>query len=264
MLRQATFRQSEFQQGQDLEHFFTLAFDYAEKAPSQNVLDYAVKRTMSVKVYHKNWYRYETYLLKACRANQTTIPAVVQIFASYNALNYPLEKQRISKLICDLIRRSAPIGSHSEVAWSLFLAKALKIRLSAADVTPILEIESAACALILLDLRSLGLIDGVIDTSFWQQSMNADGLQSNNWLLAYEANIKGWLHVPAPNFVDSHPFFSTLKKYGVSFYDVKKNVKHIKSRKPKILPAINAQLQGLADITLTKISARFLDMSMAE
>lgn len=263
MLRQARFRKIAFDQAQDIEHFFALVFDYARDNPTQNVLDFAIKRTMSAKVHPDNWHRYETYLLKAVRANSTTLPAVVQIFASYNAMNYPLGTGRIAKLIRDLVRRFAPTGGHAEVAWALFLAKALKVHLKAADLGPVLGLESSVCALITLDLRSVGLITEALDTSIWQQSMNDAGLQSSNWLLSYEANIKGWLPFGEANYVDAHPYFGVLKKYGISFYDVKKNVKHIKARKPKGVSPALAQYLAPTKPNPFEIAAQLLGMSMA-
>lgn len=263
MLREATFRAGSIYQGQDIEHFFALAFDYARSNPAQNVLDFAVKRTMSVKVHHDNWPRYETYLLKACRSNPTTIPAVVQILASYNVMAYPLGRDRLAKLVRDLIRRCSPTGSHSEVAWALFLAKALKIPLKAIDIAPVTALESSVCALIALDLRSLGLISGAVDTSLWQHSMNNAGLTSSNWLLSYEANLKNWLPSAAPNYIDTHPYFGALKKHGVSFYDVKKNVKHIKARKPKPVSTALAQYLATPAPSPFQIAAQLLNLSLA-
>lgn len=240
-LRQATFQLTPRCQGRDIDHFFALAFDFARKHPSQNVLDFAIKRTMAIKVRVENWHRYETYLLKAVRVNPTTIPAVVKIFVNYKAKGYKLCLDRISKLITDLIGRCAPTSSHAEVAWMLFLAKALRIKLAASSIAPVTELESSVCALLTLDLRSRSLVTGKIDTSLWEQSMNGAGLTSNNWLLAYEAEIKGWLPTPAPSFIAAHPQFSVLKRYGVSFYDINKNMKRIKARTPKTMSSALAQ-----------------------
>ena len=63
--------------------------------------------------------------------------------------------------------------------------------------------------------------------------MTLQGLRSNMWLLAYEADLKGWL-AGAANFVAVDPYFKELQSRRVSFYDVKKNVVHIKKRKPKM------------------------------
>ena len=118
----------------------------------------------------------------------------------------------------------------------LFLAKALRITLRATDLAPVTELESSVCALLTLDLRSRSLISGGIDTALWEQSMNDAGLTSSNWLLTYEAQIKGWLRAPAPSFIDAHRWFSVLKRYNVSFYDPNRNVKHIKTRRPSPFP----------------------------
>jgi hypothetical protein len=197
-------------------------------------------------VRRQNWHIYETHLLKAARANSTTLPAIVAIFASYNAWGYPVDKVRVAKLIEDLIRNAAPSAFHSEVAWALFSAKALKITLTAKSLAPVTELESSVCALIALDLKSLGLIDGQLNTKLWQQSMNEGGLTSNMWLLAYEAELKGWLTGATP-YVDAHPYFSELKKRGVSFYNVKKNVTDISKIKPK--PPSEALLKMLQQLS---------------
>ena len=50
--------------------------------------------------------------------------------------------------------------------------------------------------------------------------MNAANLYSDHWLLAYEAQQKGWLpHVHGTNYVTNDPFFSLLAAAGVSFYN---------------------------------------------
>lgn len=219
-------------QRRSIDHFFNQAFHFAGLYPKENVLSYAVTRSRSTRFRRENWHTYETYLLNAARANATTLPSIVAILASYNAWGYPVGKERISKLIQDLIRNAAPFAFHSEVAWALFLAKALKITLKAKFLAPVAELESSICALIALDLRSLSLIDGELNTKLWQQSMSETGLTSDMWLLAYEAELKGWLSGTTP-YVDADPYFSELKKRGVSFYNVKKNVKDISKVRPR-------------------------------
>jgi hypothetical protein len=105
--------------------------------------------------------------------------------------------------------------------------------LSKSAVEAVQVLESSVCALIALDLESNGLLSASLDKSLWMQSMTGAGLRSSLWLLAYEADLKGWLTGPVSNFVESDPYFSILKAKNVSFYDVKKNVLHIKKEKPK-------------------------------
>lgn len=223
-------------QGQAIEHYFTKAFVYAQEFPNQNVLNYAVKRTRSVSVRTSNWALYQTYLLKAARSNATVIPACAQILISYNANGFTLDRVRIKKLIDDLIQKHAPLGHHGEVSWALFLAKGIGIKIGKQAAQTVSSLESSVCALLALDLFNRGLIPSKLDTSRWQQSLNIDGLESNLWLLAYEASLKGWLRGSSPNFLDSHSHFRILKSKGVSFYDERRNVVHIKKAVPKKPP----------------------------
>jgi hypothetical protein len=49
--------------------------------------------------------------------------------------------------------------------------------------------------------------------------MTKDGLYDEQWLLAYEANVKGWLpSVGGGDHVNADPGFSFLKNAGVEFY----------------------------------------------
>ena len=57
--------------------------------------------------------------------------------------------------------------------------------------------------------------------------MSSNGLRSNMWLLAYEADLKGWLHGLAVGHVEGDPYFSELKGKQISFYDTTKNVELI-------------------------------------
>ena len=50
--------------------------------------------------------------------------------------------------------------------------------------------------------------------------MNERELSEDHWLLAYEANIQGWLPNPGgKDFVAAHKEFGAIKAFGVSFYD---------------------------------------------
>jgi hypothetical protein len=158
---------------------------------------------------------------------------VVHLLALYNAQNFPVKKNRVAKLIKDIITNSGPSAAHYEIAWSLFLAKMLRIRLPAEWVQPVTKLESSVCALILLDLRQMGLIDGAVDTSLWTQSMTEAGLNSNMWLVAYEADLKGWLSPPISGFVLNHPYFAEIRRRNVSFYDKARGLKNVRRSKPK-------------------------------
>jgi len=158
---------------------------------------------------------------------------VVHLLALYNAKGFPVKKERIAKFIKDTIAKCGPSAAHYEIAWTLFLAKMLRITLRADWVQPITKLESSVCALILLDLRQMNLIDGTFDTSLWTQAMTETGLNSNLWLVAYEADLKGWLTPPVRGFVQKHPYFSVLRQRNISFYNKDRRLKNVRHSKPK-------------------------------
>jgi len=254
-LNQIRFSTAQKKQKQDIGHFFSLAFEFSKQYPNDNILNYAIKVTRSSKIQPANWPEYETYLLRAARANHTTIPTVVQILTNYNADNFDIDKEKIGKLVEDLIHQCTPSGRHSEVAWALFLAKALKISLKPAIFDQIIGMDSSVCALLTLDLRSRNQISGPIDTSIWESYLTKDGLNTSMWLLAYEAKRKGWLTSNTPDYVDLHPHFSVLISKGITFYDPKKNVPHLIKNKKGLQSKIPEQPIGNLAAFLLNASA---------
>ena len=141
--------------------------------------------------------------------------------------------------------KSGPSAAHYEIAWTLFLAKMLRIILPANWVQPVTKLESSVCALILLDLRQMGLIDGTVDVSLWTQAMAVKGLESNLWLVAYEADLKSWLTPPVAGFVQNHPYFAALRQRNISFYDKQRRLKlfAVASPKSRQMPLCNIWLR---------------------
>ncbi len=88
------------------------------------------------------------------------------------------------------------------------------------------KIDDPIVALVVLDIQSENLTRRRMDTSVWQQSMKSDELYSQAWLLAYEAETKGWLPIANPNqgYVSSDPFFGILKNAAIEFYDFSRQV----------------------------------------
>lgn len=222
-LREHKFRSSQNQQARDISHFFTKAFHFASQHRDQNILDYALKRMRSVEIAGKNASLLESYVVRVARSNPVAFPTAAQILINLKHKGFDLSKSRTEKLIFDTISECSLVGRHGELAWALFLAKGLRIKIPDLVIKPVLEVESSVCALISLELINLGFINSTVDTSFWQSFMNIDSLNANMWLLSYEADFKGWLKSP-DNHVEQHTFFKELKSKGVYFYDEKKNV----------------------------------------
>jgi hypothetical protein len=218
-------------QRSDLVLFIEKAFAYSRSSQDENVLNFAVKVSSSFAVSDDNWPIYEAFLLRCARYNASTLPVVSKILKRYSDKGYDLGKERIAKLASDLITRNAPFGHHFEVAWSLFLLRTLGISLSPQAARAVSKMESSACALVALDCREAGLVSTGLNVSGWRKALSAEGLWSGQWLLAYEADLKGWLAPAAGPFVEHDSFFAPIKAKTISFYDRQRSVGLVQTRK---------------------------------
>lgn len=135
----------------------------------------------------------------------------------------------------------------------------LRITLPSDWVTPVTKLESSVSALVLLDLNQMGLIDGQIDVSLWTQAMTVRGLETNLWLVAYEADLKGWLTPPTAGFVQNHPYFSELRRRNVSFYDKERRLKNVRRSKPqKPSDAFKRHMAALRNWQSNEVDAQVL------
>jgi hypothetical protein len=232
-LRQIVVSSLRREQSRTIDYYFSQAFQFSATYRDQNVLRFAVRRLGSVNIFRDNWHQVETYLLKAVRTNATCISLVAPLIADHDRRRYPVSRDRVRKLIKDILLKSGPLGAHYEIVWVLFLAKSLRITLPAEWLQSVTSLESSACALVALDLLHQGLIDGQLDLAFWTQFLTSDGLESNMWLLAYEADLKGWLTPPVAGFVQAHSHFAELSRRNVYFYDQAKLMPSPRQLRPR-------------------------------
>ena len=145
--------------------------------------------------------------------------ALEQIISRVNGGEVPLTEE-IEEIVNELVVNHAPLRHSSEVANALWACLALKLSLRDAAVDAVSKCEDSCTALLALDCQNKGLLAKALDTSLWESQMSAVGLYDEHWLLAYEANIKGWLpNVGGVDHVGADANFSYLKANGVFFYD---------------------------------------------
>ena len=135
-------------------------------------------------------------------------------------LRMPLDRSRIAELLQQLIEDHAPLHHGSEVVWALWGAICLGYQLDASTVEKSLLTADPCVGLCALHARASGLVAGAVDVSSLEAIMNEEELAEGQWLLAYEANVKGWLpNKGGKDFVTAHKHFGPMKAAGVSFYD---------------------------------------------
>lgn len=112
------------------------------------------------------------------------------------------------------------MGHDSEVAWALWGHLVLRMPISADSVRAGIAINDSIVALLLLDTDSKGLMPPDSDFTALQTVMTREDLYGEQWLLSYEANVKGWAQPEGGmDYVAADACFALLKRNGVHFYD---------------------------------------------
>ena len=119
-----------------------------------------------------------------------------------------------------LIQYHAPLGNTSEVAWALWGAILFNESVDTPAVRAIESMKDSVVALLALDAQQRSLLAVPPSTTVWAAVLDdVSDLYAEHWLLAYEANVKGWLTGNNGDQVANDPAFSHLKVQGVYFYD---------------------------------------------
>lgn len=207
-------------QQDDLLAFFSRAYDFAAKHPGNNVLKYAVKHATGFEIQVESWELYESFLLGSLVAEPTLAPTLAPVLLDCrDNKGFVFNAERLTDSLTEVISYHARSKQAYEVAWALWISKLLGVVLPETVWPEISRIDDSIVALISLDLRESGMADP-LKPDVWSQHMGKDHLYSENWLLAYEAFVKGWLpSLDGTNYVGNDDFFGRLASSNIEFYD---------------------------------------------
>ena len=204
----------------DLYSYFNRAFELANEHPRNSVLSYAIRRLNSVLMDPVNWGDYQNLLFQCAMNEPGSLHNIIDQLLRYFRNTYTINSAQFRTVLGYLMQKHAPLGHGSEVAWALWGTLLFSISIDESIASIISRMDDPVVALLALDARNKGLITSTPSFSQWESKMNAQELYDDQWLLAYEANVKGWLPVPpGPDYVNSDPAFSFLKSNSVQFYD---------------------------------------------
>ncbi len=219
-LRSFRFRFSKpYAQRTDLLSYFGRAFELSNTDREEAVLRYAVQRMRSIAIYETNWQLYESLLLQCLSVEPGTASAVIGELIKYR-LQMPLDILRIQESFQVLIEVHAPQGHGSEVVWAIWGAIALDCELEATVIQKAMAMSDPCVSLCALHANDAGHVLGSVDITPIEALMHEEELKDEQWILLYEANIKGWVsNKNGIDFVADNKFFGPMKSAGVSFYD---------------------------------------------
>ena len=230
-------------QKDDIHRFFESLFSLEQKFKDESLIKYGLKVLSTQIIKKPNWPIAEAYLLKCGNTFPNSLQVIVRIFETYHLYDYPLDEQAITRFCNSVILQHAVSDRHSEVAWALWLALRLEIKIEAAVVRAIQGSASSVCLLLVLDLQHRQQTRANLPRKYLKNFAEQSGLYSSNWLLAYEAGRRKWLGNKDCSFISSDKFFQHLLANDVQFYDGDRDSPPLFSFKD-----VYASMQGIADI----------------
>jgi len=202
----------------DLINYFSRVNEYCRLFPDDNVLKYSLKRFHKGDILKKNISLFESLLLKSTLAQSSCIPDVARILIKNIESRYKGKNERITRTISELIRIHSNYSNDFEIAWALWLAKEMNLKIKNNVYDDLSKLDNPIVVLLILDLREKDLISDKIKETNWKKFLVKEQLYDDHWLLAYEALKKEWL--PASNdYIEDDPFFKMLKDNDISFYN---------------------------------------------
>jgi hypothetical protein len=215
-LRQYPFRDVEVS-AEELIDYFGRAFALKAQNPHDPVLAYAVARLRTLEI--EEWELLQNLISQCALAEHGAMEALVtHYFLNSDDAHGPA----LDRVIANILEEDSVLALGTEVSWALWTAIWFQRRIASKLAKRLDGNPDPVVAVLALYAKSLGLIKKSVSFPIWASWMRASSLSGPQWLLAYEADIKGWLpSAEKPNHVDSVAEFSLLKEAGISFFNGK-------------------------------------------
>jgi hypothetical protein len=214
-LRAIGIRPSGSQQRTDLLELFNRAFELGRRFQNDSVLTYAAKQVLSADIDPDNWALCESLLLRSTVGEPTMLPVLIEICEKN--VNSITDQEAMVDTASSLCCYHGQLQQGYEVAWALWLAKRLGLRIPRKAAEVVANVDDDIVALVALDLRSSGLLPRV-SLELWSSYLDSSQLYGEHWLLAYEACVQGWLPRNKASYLARDAFFSVLDDRSICFY----------------------------------------------
>ncbi|MCP4200813.1 MAG: RNA-directed DNA polymerase [bacterium] len=206
-------------QANNLVRLFDRAFEFSGSAPGQPVLRYLMGRIQGIDVHPYDWGLYQDLLLQCMTVEPGTIAAALGLLIEQVRSGLVVNKRALEAALNRSIQLHAPLGHHNEVAWAVWGIMVLEMQLLDATISVLEKMEDPVVALLCLHAERAGYCATSVDKTLWQRHMTRRALYESQWLLAYEALVKGWLpSADGTNYVKADSYFAFLDQLGVRFY----------------------------------------------
>jgi hypothetical protein len=205
--------------GNELARYFDLVFAHAKETPQDHVVRYALGRLRPNAIDASNWLLYQQLISHATVHQLTVVDQYISNLLVGQQRGFAVDVGLAGNTLNYVIEQTAFLEQHHETAWGLWGLLSLQIPLSPRATDRIEKSDNSIVAILALDALNHGLMPTALSSASWPSHMTTMDLNGDQWLLAYEANVKGWLpSVGGSDHVSSDPNFDFLKSAGVEFY----------------------------------------------
>lgn len=189
---------------EELIRYFDLAFEFKVRYPTETVLAYAIARLRPINA--RDWEILRDLLLQCALVEPGCFEAVITELVPNQAQGLG----ELSAVIRTILDQHAPLAHGSELVWALWAAVWFQIPIDPAVAGRLDGNPDPFVAVLALYARHRGIIPTTVQFPAWQQLMKRESLYDEFWILAYEADLQGWLpSTETPNHVDADPLFGS-------------------------------------------------------
>lgn len=245
--------------GTRLREFLELTLILQSQNPTASVVSYALSVVEGVVIEPADIPVVESFLIKAAVVAPGSMGRICRVVLDVQNRTNGLSAKRIGLRFINLVKVALEKGHHYEAIWLLYTLRGLKRPVDIRSLKELIaDVESAAIALILLDMRSKRLCIGKLPTQVWEGKISEDSVKSDwTWLLAYEAYRHGWM--VDHNTLMNKPIFKAMSSRNVVFYDPKRNINtsssesnHRSTKRKRSMVEVKKLLESLRGVAAAK------------
>lgn len=199
------------------ERFFYVVHDMSKRHANLNIEKFAMLSCRTAFTQSDDWGFLQDHIVSSYRRNTTLVDTLVETFLLRQDTRGDLNMPALTDFLASRLPLLSAHQRTGEILWLLYLACSLGIEVKADALAMCLRMPNPMIAILVTHAEAQDLIDGQIDTSYWQSYANAAGLRSNMFLYAYEAAKNEWAD---PSYCQEDPFYRLVLNESLSFFDI--------------------------------------------
>jgi hypothetical protein len=213
-----------------IKHYFSVIWGIGKDNNSKTdwIFKYSLRAFEfgTIKIPKNSWKIFENLLIKTALFQPAILDIVTRILLSYKSYINTESKEKIKKLIENVIRIHSPVNHSFEISWALWLAKSFDIKIEEDIANNIIETRDPCSILILLCIDKVH--ENVLGTPKFElieNELKDNILFSEYWILAYQACKNQWLSPTEDNLIENNEYFKILKNLDIDFFNCGRQLK---------------------------------------